>query len=81
MNVYIVEASDFWYDEFDSVVVVAESEYRAIDIASNEDRKIESRDGEVISVGKHFQYNQYPLTAKKIDLSEEGIVHESFNAG
>lgn len=81
MNVYLVEASDFWYDEFDSVVVVAESEERAIDIASNEDRKIESRDGEVISVGEHFHYNQYPLTATKINLNEERIVHASFNAG
>jgi len=73
MNIYKVEAADFWYDDFDSIVVVAESEERAVDIASNEEIPH--------GYGTHFRKDQYPLTAEKIDLTEEGIVHASFNAG
>ena len=73
MNVYLVEASDFWYDDYDSIVVVAESEEHAIEIASNEEYSF--------GYNTYFRKRQYPLTALKIDLTEEGIVHASFNAG
>ena len=73
MNIYKVEASDFWYDDYDSIVVVAESEEHAIEIASNEEN--------LPGYNAYFRKGQYPLSAERIDLTEEGIVHASFNAG
>ena len=81
MNVYIVEADNFWYDDYDSIVVVAENEERAIEIATNKEKTVELNDGGVMNLGAYFRKDQYPLVATEVDLSEEGIIHESFNAG
>lgn len=69
MNVYIIEANDCDYDEFDSCVVVAESKEKALKIAVKGEE------------GFYFVETQYPLTAEKIDLNEKAIVHASFKAG
>ena len=81
MNIYIVEADNFWYDDYDSIVVVAENEERAIEIVTNKERTLELNDGRVVNLGAYFRKDQYPLVATKVDLNEEAIIHESFNAG
>ena len=81
MNIYIIEASDYWYDEYDSVIVVAENEERAIEIVTKKERTLELNDGRVVNLGAYFREDQHPLTAKKIDLNKEDIIHASFNAG
>lgn len=69
MKVYIVEAENVWYDDYDTIVVVAENEKRAIEIAGDKER------------GQYFRSDQHPLTATEADLNKEGIIHDSFNAG
>lgn len=81
MNIYIVEATNFDYDDYDSIVVVAENEERAIEIATEKERELELNDGRVVNLGAYFREDQHPLTAKKIDLNKEDIIHASFNAG
>ena len=81
MNIYIVEATNVEYDDYDSIVVVAENEERAIKIATNKERTLELNDGRVVNLSAYFRENQHPLTAKKIDLNKEDIIHASFNAG
>lgn len=81
MKVYIVKAAKCDYDEFESVVVVAGNKEQAIEIADRAEEKIEFNDGSVETLGAYFRADQYPLVATEVDLNEEGIIHESFNAG
>ena len=81
MNVYIVKAAKCGYDEFESVVVLADNKEQAIEIATHAEEKIEFNDGSTEVLGAYFRVDQYPLVATEVDLSEEGIIHESFNAG
>lgn len=68
MKVFLVEANDFDYDEFDSCVVVAESEEDAL--------KVVEEDGYV-----YFSEYQRPLRATEVSLKKRKVVDYSFNAG
>jgi len=81
MKLYIVEATKCGYDEFDSVVVLADNEEQAIEIATHAEEKLELDDGRVWNQGRYFRKSQHPLIATEVDLNEEGIIHGSFNAG
>lgn len=81
MNIYIVKAAKCDYDEFESVVVLADNKEQAIEIAARAEEKIEFKDGSAEVLGAYFREDQYPLVATEVDLNEEGIIHESFNAG
>ena len=81
MKVYIVKATRCDYDEFESVVVLADTKERAIEIATDTERELKLYDGRVVNLGAYFHDYQHPLVATEVDLNEEGIIHESFNAG
>jgi len=71
MKIFKVDASGYTYDEYDSVVIVAASKEIALDIA------IKGRD----SYQFWFEESQYPLTVKEVDLTTEGMILASYNAG
>lgn len=81
MKVYIVKPTRYGYDHYDSVVVLADSEERAIEIATNTEGQLETDDGQVLNQGLYFTSYQHPLIATEVNLNEEGIIHDSFNAG
>ena len=72
LNIYKIIASECDWDEFDSCIVLAENEQEALDIAD----KATYNEHEC-----YFSQGQYPLKVEKIDLTEKGIIHSSFNAG
>lgn len=71
MRVYRITADDWDYDQFDSIVVLAESEERALEIAN-----MKHHYGQ-----KYFADDQYPLIVEEIDMTKEQVVLSSFNAG
>lgn len=65
-KIYLVESETYAWDEFDSVVIVADNEEEALSIA----------------IDKHFfNESQGAITATEVDLTESGVVLSSFNAG
>ena len=70
MKVYRVYVDKYWYDEFDTIVVVAESADRALEITKN------GRSG-----CGYFKAHQGEVHVEEVDLTTEHIVLESFNAG
>ncbi|URN85857.1 hypothetical protein [Acetobacterium wieringae] len=73
MKVFLVTADNHDKDEHDSVVIIAKTEEKVLEIIAQENKK-----------DKHFPlfYNhQLPLTIKEVDLSEECILLKSFNEG
>ena len=75
-KVYLVTVEDYGYDEYDSMVVIANSEQEAIEMCKAEDYDdIWGCDGFVKKQGK--------ITAKEIDLNTNNsqIILTSFNAG
>ena len=71
LKAYKITATNYGYDEYDSVVIVAETADRALQIA------MESEDG----WQPCFHKDQYPLVVEELDLSKEQIVFTSYNAG
>lgn len=73
MKLYIVTAHDWDYDQFDCIVVLAESEERALEIANMKHKDYYNQ--------KYFADDQYPLTVEEVDMTKEQIILGSFNAG
>ena len=71
MKVYLVYADEYDYDDYDAIVVVAENEENALEMA-----KSGCWDG-----GSYFKKHQGEIHVKEVDLTTEHIVLESFNAG
>lgn len=70
MNVYHVYSEHWDYDEFDSVVVVAENKDKALEMVNHG-----------YYGGSYFEEHQGEIYVEEIDLTKEHIVLESFNAG
>lgn len=71
MDIYLIERNDsVGYDEYDASVIIANSEDEALQILKEKH-------------GEHYYsgWRGYDVTVSKIDLSQKGIVLESFNAG
>lgn len=71
LKTFKITANTHGYDEYDSILIVAESAERALQIA------MESEDG----WQPYFYQDQYPLTVEELDTSKEQIVFTSYNAG
>ena len=76
MKVFLVKAESYTYDDYDSVVLVAESKERALEMAEESTWKTYEKEKRF-----YFGENQYPLTATEIDLTKEDSILGSFNAG
>lgn len=70
MKVYYVYVNDWDYDDFDAIVVVAENEDRAFEIASSN-----------YYDHCYFKEHQGEIRVEEVDLTKEHVVLESFNAG
>ena len=76
MKVFLVKAESYTYDDYDSVVLVAESKERALEMAKESTWKTYEKEKCF-----YFGERQYPLTATEIDLTKEDSILGSFNAG
>jgi hypothetical protein len=70
MKVYLVYADDWDYDDYDSIVVVAENEDNALAMANSG-----------YFNDSFFKKHQGEIHVKEVDLTTEHIVLTSFNAG
>lgn len=68
-QLYIVTPEDYTWDQYDSIVVLAESEEEAIKI------------GEDFFECEDVYAPQGKVSAELVDMTKTGIVHTSFNAG
>ena len=70
MKIYYVYVEDWNYDDYDAIVVVAENEDRALEIANS-------------NCYNHcyFKEHQGEIRVEEVDLTKEHVVLESFNAG
>ncbi|MGF7046380.1 hypothetical protein J2T13_000856 [Paenibacillus sp. DS2015] len=66
MKLYLVIREHFGYDEFESVIVRAEDEKRAFEIA--------------IELSDDFKDEHTTVKEVQVD-GEEGVIHGNFNAG
>lgn len=71
MKIYHVYVDDWDYDDYDAIVVVAENEDRAFEIAN----------GSNCYDRCYFKEHQGEIRVEEVDLTKEHIVLESFNAG
>ena len=77
-KVYLVTVEEYGYDEYDSMVVIANNEQEAIDLCKSED--YETAKTSWLSVG--FVKAQGKITATEIDLTKDSqVILKSFNAG
>lgn len=68
-QLYIVTPEDYTWDQYDSIMVLADSEEEAIKI------------GEGFFDGEDALNPQGKVFAELVDMTETGIIHSSFNAG
>lgn len=68
-QLYIVTPEDYTWDQYDSIMVLAESEEEAIKM------------GEDFFDGEEALNPQGKVSAELVDMTKGGIVHTSFNAG
>lgn len=72
-KIYLVKANGNSYDEYDSIVVLADSKDEAIGIAETKENEWGS---------KYFYSRQFPLAAEEIVMAGESrVLLGSFNAG
>lgn len=76
-KIYLVEVEECDYDQYDSMVVIADNEQEAIEMCKARDYESDF----LTSVG--FVKEQGKITAKEIDLNTNNsqIILTSFNAG
>ena len=77
-KIFLVTVEEFGYDEYDSMVVIANNEQEAINLCKDEDYETATSgwgsDGFVKTQGK--------ITATEIDLTKDSqVILKSFNAG
>lgn len=83
MKLFKITGKEASYDEWKSVVIVAESKKRALDIAQNESQQYNpmKKDSEQYDVCFEFGENQLPLKVEEIQLNREAIVVSEFIGG
>lgn len=70
MKVYYVYVDDYSWDEYDAIVVVAENEDRALELAKHGNFE-----------ESYFNKWQGEIHVEEVDLTTEHIILASYNAG
>lgn len=80
-KLFLVSVKDYGYDEYDSVIVIADSEQEAIEICKTDDYET-AKDGFLPTNG-YFVKAQGEITVKEINLNtdESKVILASYNAG
>lgn len=82
MKVFKVTAENATFDEYISMVVIAESKDRALDIALNEKQPFnQGLNEKKYDVFFEFEEHQMPLKVDEIDTTKESIVVSEFLGG
>ena len=66
MKVYIIYTDYYGYDQYDSIIVTASNEERALAMAK---------------AGNYFEKNQGEIHIEEVNMDKEYVVLKSFNAG
>ena len=71
MKIFLIVRNDKWtYDEYDSAVVIADAQERALEILKRE-----------YGTGSYCPWGKYDVTITDVVPDDEKILIESFNAG
>lgn len=73
MKLFKITASQYSYDEYKSVVVIADHKERALEIAKK-GQPFDWKDPEKYDVYWFFSEDQYPLSVTEIHLTKERVV-------
>lgn len=78
-KIYLVTAEEYDYDQYDSVVVLANNKQEAIELCKGKDYETNKYS---IAFDGYFVKNQGKITIKEIDLNANAqVILASFNAG
>lgn len=80
MKVFKVSAIDASYDEYKSIIVIAQHKERALEIAKR-GQPYEWKDPNKYDIYWEFKENQYPLIVNEIELTKEKVVASEFIGG
>lgn len=73
LKVFKVTATTASYDEYKSIIVVAEHKERALEIAKK-GQPYDWKDPDKYDVYWEFEEEQYPLVVTEIELTEEKVI-------
>lgn len=73
MRVFKVSAFDANYEEYKSIIVIAQHKERALEIAKK-GQPFDWKDPHKYDVYWEFKKDQYPLTVKEIEFTEEKVI-------
>jgi hypothetical protein len=77
MRVFKVSAFDASYDEYKSIIVIAQHRDRALEIAKK-GQPYEWKDPKKYDIYWEFKEDQYPLIVNEIELTEEKVIASEF---
>lgn len=77
MKVFKVFASGFSYEDFISIIVVAEDKDKALEIAKK-GHPYDWKDPDEDKVYWNFESDQYPLIIEEVDLNKEQVIVSEF---
>lgn len=73
MKIYKVEASGYSYEDDIAIIIVAEDDRRALEIAKK-GQPYDWKDPDKYDLYWEFKENQYPLIVKEIETNAEHVV-------
>lgn len=73
MKIFKVEASGYSYEDDIAIIIVAEDEERALEIAKK-GQPYDWKDPDKYELYWEFKENQYPLIVKEIEINAEHVV-------
>lgn len=73
MKIFKVEASGYSYEDDVAIIIVAEDEERALEIAKK-GQPYDWKDPDKYELYWEFKENQYPLIVKEIEINAEHVV-------
>lgn len=81
MKIFKITPENFDWDEWKSVIIIAENEEKALDIAMNKPQPYNpyKSESEQYNVCFKFEAHQMPLSIERINLDKESIVVSEFN--
>lgn len=80
MRVFKVAAFDASFDEYKSIIVIAQHKERALEIAKK-GQPFDWKDPDKHNIYWHFSEDQYPLTVHEIELTNEKVISTELIGG
>lgn len=81
MKLFKITASEAGIDEYASIVIIAETKERALDIAINSPQPYDWKDENIYDINFEFNEQQFPLIVEEIPMKQERVVSSEFING